>query len=183
VVALARIQTMRRLHKLSVVAICLAASGCGSNIGALQSSPAAQYYSGSQSHVESRSSDQMTGAADRAGSLKSVVSEISISDLSTGSVSKVVFDKSYANAATAIHNGSDVSVQLETQSNVTGVIVDGDALTPTALRRVSSGHWQGTFQYWDGSNTRNSKSKITVMLILPKNSISTSFFVSTVHDS
>jgi hypothetical protein len=172
-----------RLHKLSVLGMCLAVLGCGSNIGALQSSPAVEYPSGSQSRAESGSSDQMTGIADRAGSLERVVSEITISDLSAGSVSKVVFDKSYANAVIAIHNGSDVSVQLKTESNVTGVIVDGDALAPTPLRRVSSGHWQGTFQYWDGSNTRHSKSKITVLLIVPKGSIGKTLSVTTVHDS
>lgn len=174
---------MCHFHKLSVVVICSATFGCGFNIGALQSSPVVAHHDGSQSRAENTSSDQTTGTAYRAGPLERVILGMSISDLSTGSLSKVVLDKSSPNTKIAIHNGGDVSVQLETESNVTGAIVYGDALEPTALRRVSSGHWQGTFQYWDGSNTPNSKSKITVLFNLGKTSISKAFLVTTLHDS
>jgi len=98
-------------------------------------------------------------------------------------VSEVVFDKSHAYTAIAIHNGSDVSVQVQTSSNVTGVIIDGDALTPTMLWFSGKGHWQGTFQYWDASNTPNSKSKITVLLISPRRTVARELLVTTVHDS
>jgi hypothetical protein len=174
---------MRRLRRLSVVGFCLAMVGCASNIGALQDKPVVEYQTGSQSRAEITSGDKMTGTVDRAGSPERTVSAILISDLSTGRVSKVEFDNSVADSAIAIHNGSGVSVQVQTESNVTGVLVDGDALTPTALRRTSSGHWQGTFQYWDGSNTPNSKSKVTMLLISTKRSIGKTFFVTTVHDS
>jgi hypothetical protein len=182
-VAVVRIQTMRRLHRLSVVGFCLAMAGCASNIGALQGKPVVEYQNGSQSRAEIRSSDKMTGTVDSAGSPERTASEIFISDLSTGRVSKVEFDKSVADSAITIHNGSGVSVQVQTQSNVTGVLIDGDALTPTPLRRTSSGHWQGTFQYWDGSNIPNSKSKMTLLLISTKRSIGKTFLVTTVHDS
>jgi hypothetical protein len=69
------------------------------------------------------------------------------------------------------------------EHNVTSVVVDGDAFAQTTLRRVSSGHWQGSFQYWDGSNTPNSKSQITLLFTYPTKSIRKSFLVRTVHDS
>jgi hypothetical protein len=170
------------IHPVWVAGMCLAIAACGSNNAALQGSPFAENQSSSQSRTEIRSSIE-SAPADRVGPVGRVTLAISISDLSTGSVSKVVLDKPVADTAIAIHNGSDVSVQLQTDSNVTGVTVTGDALTPTALRRVSIGQWQGILQYWDSSNTPNSKSKISVQLISAKGSIGKSILVTTVHDS
>jgi hypothetical protein len=173
---------MRRLHML-LVGICLPMVGCGFNTGAMQGSPVVEYHGVSQSRVETRGSDQVLGSADRADSLETAASEITLSNLGTGNVSKVVFDKSVGDATITIHNGSDISVRLQTDSNVTGVIVDGDALTRTPLRRINSGHWQGSFHYWDASNTPKSKTRMTVLFISARSSIRRALLVTTVHDS
>ena len=176
-------ELMPRLRKL-LVCFCFALVGCGYNIGALQSRPAHEYQSSLQSRTEKRNLDQTTDLDDRAGSSQSGLPEVLLSDLSTGNPLKVIFDRSGANATVAIQNGSDVSMRLQTDPRVTGVFVDGGALMPTALKRVSTGNWQATFQYWDASNTLNSKSKITVLLNSGSRSIEKiTLSVTTVHDS
>jgi hypothetical protein len=181
--SLARIPSVRNLHRFLVACMCLTVVGCASNSGTLQASPVVTPHTDAQSQTAVKSSDQVPGPADRASSPTRILSLMSVSDTSTGTVSKLVLNDSVADATVAIHNGSDVSIQLQTEPDVTGVTVDGDGLTPTALRRVSSGHWQGTFQYWNGANILNAKSKITVLLTSARGSITRTFQVTTLHDS
>ena len=172
---------MRHLYALWVIGVCVVIVGCGSNVGTLQNNPVVDH-SGPQVDSERRASS-VTNNANREDSHATFAAVAYISDQSTGRISKIAFGESNPEESITMHNGSDMLVQVVVEHQVTGIIVDGDALHQAALQQSSDGHWQGKFQYWDGSNTRNSKTTVTLLFILQKSSIRKALLVRTIHDS
>jgi len=159
--------------------VCLALTSCGHRLGVLASAPTVEGQTASQARPQTK----LNGAATvpvAAGSRTE--SELAVSDLSTGTVARIELDGT-SSGTIAIHNGSTVLVQLRTSPDVTSVVVSGDAISQTALRRASNGIWRGTFQYWDGSNTRHSTSTISVLQASAQGATRRAFAVNTLHDS
>lgn len=154
----------RAAQYLWIVCICVAITGCASNIVTPQAVP-------------------LPAPGRPASSSNSAATELLIADLNSGGLSKLMWDNTAPDNPIAIHNGSSVLVELQTDATVTGVTVSGDALSTTALERTRGGHWRGTFQYWDLSNVLNSTSSITVELLSAKGPTEKAISVRTIHDS
>ena len=154
-----------RIQGLWVLCACVAIAGCVSSSSPPQPAP-----------IRNPNSRPAANSV-------SPATELLIGDVASGSVSKLTWDKLATDKPIGIHNGGQVSVEVHTDTAVTDVVVSGDALTPTALRRVRAGSWRGTFEYWDLSNDLNSTSSISVELLSAKGPIDKSISVKTIHDS
>ena len=162
---------VHRFHLLWIVGACLVI-GCAANVA---SPPVSQTQSIARGVLPNRATgnnEVRPGAGP----------QIALSDLNSGTVTKALFRGPNAGPI-AIHNGSNLWIDVQADPGVIGVILSGDDLTPMLLRRASSGHWQGSFQYWDSSNKPNSQSEITVRLDSARSSMKRTISVTTVHDS
>jgi len=162
---------VHRFHLFWIVGACFAI-GCSTNIA---TPPLSQ----NQSQVRGA----LTSATSNRDVHASAAPRITISEINAGMATKALFRGPSASAPLAIHNGSELSIDVQADSGVTSVLLSGDALTPMLLQRSSSGHWQGSFQYWDASNRPNSQSEITVRLDSARSSIKRTISVTTLHDS
>ena len=162
---------MQRFHLFWIAGACLVI-GCSANVA---SPPVSQTQSIARAVLPNRiagNSEVHPGAGP----------QITLSDLNAGTVTNAFFHGPSAGPI-AIHNGSQISIDVQADSGVTSVLLSGDDLTPTLLQRGGSGHWRGSFQYWDSSNRPNSQSEITVRLDSARSSIKRTISVSTLHDS
>jgi len=162
---------VQRFYLFWIVGACLAI-GCSTNFA---TPPVSQN--------QSQARAALKGVPSNRDVYPATALEITISDMNAGTVTKAVFYGPSAGAPIALHNGSELSIDVQADSGVTSVLLGGDALTPTLLRRSSSGHWRGSFQYWDSSNRPNSQSEITVRLDSARSSIKRIISVTTLHDS
>jgi len=162
---------VHRFHLFWIVGTCLAI-GCSANVATPPVSQSQSQARGALTSVPSNREVHPTAAP-----------KITISEISAGMATKALFHGPSAVAPIAIHNGSELSIDVQADSGVTSVLLSGDALTPMLLQRGSSGHWQGSFQYWDSSNRPYSQSEITVRLDSARSSIKRTISVTTLHDS
>ncbi|PZR61303.1 MAG: hypothetical protein DLM53_08680 [Candidatus Eremiobacter antarcticus] len=99
-----------------------------------------------------------------------------------GRMVPVVFDQqNQQQKPAAFRNGSRIPIEVQTDRNVTVVMVD-TGLAVVDLTRVGPGDWRGSFQYADESNWGDPRSKITLRISSPLDSVEKTIAVTTVHD-
>ncbi len=152
---------MSRLPYLWILCLCLLITGCATNAVSPQTGALPESYE----------RPKLTQV------------EVFIADLTRGSAFEVTWDKIGAHQTVAIHNGSNVAVELQADASVTGVTLLGSALSPIMLHRTLNGRWRGAFQYWDLSNVVNSTTTLTLQLLSAKGSSEKTIFITTLHDS